>query len=138
MSSQTQLQLLLLDRGATREIYIYFASALEALQFYQDVEHMRRVTRQILELQERRRREAEHRSHVTNPAAGSSNMASAQQGTDATPGASHHDVFSPSSNPAETAHGLTPHLGALDGFLNDGSLSPHLSQLGSPRLDPFS
>lgn len=136
MPSHTEVKLLLLDRTASREVHIHFASALEALQFYEDVEHMRRVTRQLLELQERRRREAELRNAVASPSqqggeTGSLGTATMQQSANAATSASPGAVPSSVGHQASADSGLSPYLGAF----YDSNQSPHLSQLGSPRLN---
>lgn len=132
----------MLDRNAPREVQLHFESALEAVDFVGDVAHMRIITRKIIELQERKKRDAQLRQGSAGRARA---MSSAGGPGPSAPGASPSlgAASSPSLAPmspglqAVSGIGLSPFLSPQAGGLNDGSLSPHLSQLGSPHLGPL-
>jgi hypothetical protein len=141
MPSVNEVKLVVQDRMGPRAVHLHFPSGLNATHFVDDVEHMRRITRQIIELQERRRREADVRLQATGQdqnialSGTSPSSGSALNNNVHSPASPNHAMASPVlQNVSGT--GMSPYLGALPHPLNQGSQSPHLSQLGSPLRRP--
>ncbi|KAK9900672.1 hypothetical protein P389DRAFT_166124 [Cystobasidium minutum MCA 4210] len=105
---------------------------------------MRLITRKILELRERKKREAELRqanatlvqdASRTRQASSGAAPAAVRQGL-AVPPSPRLAPMSPGLQ-AVSGMGISPFLRPQMGGLDEGSQSPHLSQLGSPRLGPL-
>lgn len=141
MPPVNEVKLVVQDRNGPRAVHLHFQSGLDATHFVDDVEHMRRITRQIIELQERRRREA-----GVGLQAGGQNQNGATAGTSiASVSPLNNNMNSPASPRQAMASpvlqnisgtGMSPYLGALHDAVNQGNHSPHLSQLGSPLRRP--
>lgn len=132
MPGAPEVKLTLLDRDRPRAVYLIFGTTSEAIHFLEDVEHMRLVTRKIIELHERRRREAEARQSGENSMGGPGGQPRGAGTTASALGRSVVNDETPTSPGLRSLAGL-----GLSPFLNtgvhDGSQSPQLSQLGSPR-----
>lgn len=111
------------DRERDRVVHLHFSTAAEASHFADDVDHMRRVTQRHMDIQEQRKREAAVHGQAVAPGATPSV-------TQLSPRSAEHAFV-----PGQT--GLSPFLGSLGDGFDDGSMSPHLSQLGSPRTGPL-
>lgn len=140
----TEVKILLSDHGQTRQVSLHFNSALEAIQFVEDAEHMRRMTRHIIEMQERKKREAEQRQRTAAGGQGVTGLGGfTAPGSVPNGNLNMGSAASPSSTPLSPGlqgmpgAGLSPYLNAWSPNLGEGSQSPHLSQLGSPATAPL-